>query len=311
MGEIKIKNDNIDLKHYNPLNDFLFSKYMAEKGCEHILLSFLNALFNEYDKKINSVEIIENKSLITSFKDEKDCILDLRAITDNGEKIIMEMQQRNANEFRGRSLNYIFKEYSRSPKKSKEYNYIPHILINIMNFEFCEESNFYTKFDISETRNKTCKYSDLFTAYNIDLVKFRKEKKIDINNKLTQWCIFLCQNHFSKEFKEVLKMNEEIKSAHEKIEDALGDGEEAWLYERIERKKQEIRHEIRDAKIDARKEGLKEGKEEGLKEGKEEGLKEGKEETIKEIAIKLKDKGILLKEIAEITNLPIETIKRL
>ena len=47
------------------------------------------------------------------------------------------------------------------------------------------------------------------------------------------------------------------------------------------------------------KEGLEEGKKEGLEEGKKEGLKEGKIE----IAIKLLNKGMPIKEIIDITGL--------
>jgi predicted transposase/invertase (TIGR01784 family) len=126
----------IDKEHYNPLNDLLFSKYMSEKGCEEILLSFLKALFNEFDKEIDSVKLIENKSIKSQYIGGKDCIVDLRAETETGERIIMEMQQTDSNEFRKRSLTYIFREYSNSPRKSTEYNYKPHTLIAITDFKF-------------------------------------------------------------------------------------------------------------------------------------------------------------------------------
>lgn len=270
---------------------------MAEKGCEDILLSFLNAVFKEYDKKIKSVEIIENKVIEVDFKDEKNCIVDLRAKTDNDEKIIIEMQQRNANEFRGRSLHYICNEFSKSVKKSKNYNYKPHILISIVNFNFCKKSNFHEKFDILSSTNNECKYldNDLFNFYVIDLKKFKKVKEKDLNNELVQWCIFLLKNDYSEKFQEVLNLNEKIKEAHIKVVSALSEGEDADLYDRVAMKRQEIKHEIRDAKIEAEKKG------------REEGIEKGK----KEIAKKLKNNGNSLEEIAEITNLPIETIKTL
>jgi len=55
------------------------------------------------------------------------------------------------------------------------------------------------------------------------------------------------------------------------------------------------------------KEGINKGKEEGKQEGKEEGIQENKEE----IARKLLNKNMPLKEISEITELTTEEIKNL
>jgi hypothetical protein len=47
----------------NPLNDYLFLKYMGEKGDEEQLLSFLNAVLKRTGKgQLTSVEIVENKA---------------------------------------------------------------------------------------------------------------------------------------------------------------------------------------------------------------------------------------------------------
>ena len=66
---------------------------------------------------------------------------------------------------------------------------------------------------------------------------------------------------------------------------------------------------------EGKKKGLKEGKEQGLKEGKQQGLKEGKQQGLKEgkieIAKKLLSKNIDIKEISNITGLPIDEIERL
>ena len=60
-----------------------------------------------------------------------------------------------------------------------------------------------------------------------------------------------------------------------------------------------------------KEEGLKQGKEEGLKQGKEEGLKQGKEEGLKEIAKRMRNKGINIEEIMELTKLSKEEIEKL
>lgn len=57
--------------------------------------------------------------------------------------------------------------------------------------------------------------------------------------------------------------------------------------------------------------GRKEGKEEGKEEGRIEGKKEGKEEGRKEFALKLLAHNFPLDEIANLTDLSIEEIKKL
>ena len=60
-----------------------------------------------------------------------------------------------------------------------------------------------------------------------------------------------------------------------------------------------------------KEEGLKQGKEDGLKQGKEEGLKQGKEEGLKEIAKRMRNKGINIEELMELTKLSKEDIEKL
>ena len=76
---------------------------------------------------------------------------------------------------------------------------------------------------------------------------------------------------------------------------------------------------IEKGRKEGKEEGRKEGKEEGRKEGKEEGRKEGIEEGIvkgvkksrKELAMKLLARNTPLDDIADLTDLSIDEIKKL
>jgi len=272
---------------YNPLNDFLFSKYMADKDCEEILLSFINALFTEHGEKIDDIKIISNKVIPVKLEDEKGYLLDLRAKSSTGEKIIIEIQQRYAGEFRNRSFHYICKEFCDSVKKVSKANYKKHILINIVNFEFNEGENFHQQFHCAEPGNCKNEYADLTLVHTIDLVKFRKLKEIDIKNQLHQWGIFFCKNEYLKEFKEVIKMNKSIKLADEKVKEVLSDGENERLYERLELKKHEIETEFKDAET------------------------RGKISEKKKIAISLLKKEYGINEVVDVTGLSIDEVQKL
>ncbi|MDR1997222.1 MAG: Rpn family recombination-promoting nuclease/putative transposase, partial [Candidatus Margulisbacteria bacterium] len=91
----------------NPLNDFLFMKYMGEKGDETQLLSFLNAVLKRTGQdKLQSVEILENKTLAAETIDAKTGILDILAVTNDGAKINIEVQLCNLGDMDRRSLFY-------------------------------------------------------------------------------------------------------------------------------------------------------------------------------------------------------------
>jgi len=299
---IKIVSENEKLGDYNPLNDFLFLKYMAEKGCEQSLMSFINALFNEYGKKVDDIKLISDKVIPVKLKGEKGCFVDLRAESSQGQRFIVEMQATDSNEFRKRAFHYICREFGNSVAGGKDnLSYDQHILINITNFGFeknkryRKEENFYQKFNYVEKTKCKLLYTDLIEIYNIDLVKFRNIKIKDINNPLHQWAIFFCKKRHEKEFKEVLKMNDSIKLADEKAKEVLSDGESRRIYEQIELRTHQIEMEFKEAEKRAMEKGRKEGREEGMK----------------KTAISLLNEGFDVSKISELTGLSLNDVKNL
>ncbi|MDR2967751.1 MAG: Rpn family recombination-promoting nuclease/putative transposase [Methanobacteriaceae archaeon] len=280
------------MKNFDPLNDFLFSKFMGSEGCENILLSFFNSIFKEVGiKRIESIDIIDNKFLSADIKGNKSCILDLRSKANDGRRINLELQNRNTYHFIKRSILYIAREISNSAKEGNFNSLKPHILINLLNFNFCKESDYNAKFNIIDIRNINCIYSNLITIINIDLVVFRRLKNKDFNNPLHRWLIFLDKNSPKKLVKKVIWMDDDIKLADKKIKEALSDEQALHDYYMRDLAKMEY---ISD-----------------METSKEKGKKEGKREEKIEIASKLKNKGIPLEIIAETTNIPISKIKKL
>ncbi|MDR0586872.1 MAG: Rpn family recombination-promoting nuclease/putative transposase [Treponema sp.] len=91
----------------NPLNDYIFLKIMGEKGDEEQLLAFLNAVLERKGTyAIESVEIIENRTITAEVIGDKTSILDVRARTAAGERVNIEVQLRNLGNMDRRSLFY-------------------------------------------------------------------------------------------------------------------------------------------------------------------------------------------------------------
>ena len=108
-----------------------------------------------------------------------------------------------------------------------------------------------------------------------------------------------------------MEHNEGVKKAKEKLEKISNDP----LMQRIADWKEKYVIEMNTTKIDGYNEGHKEGFDAGHKQGIEQGIEQGKKQgeinEKKEIAKKLKEKNLTLKEISEITGLSIDEIKKL
>ncbi|MDR1524991.1 MAG: Rpn family recombination-promoting nuclease/putative transposase, partial [Tannerella sp.] len=91
----------------NPLNDYLFMKYMGEKGDEEQLLAFLNAVLQRTGRDgIMSVEIVGNKTFSAEVIGDKASILDIRSELPDGTKANIEVQIRKVGSMDRRSLFY-------------------------------------------------------------------------------------------------------------------------------------------------------------------------------------------------------------
>jgi hypothetical protein len=63
------------MERYNPLNDYLFLKFMGEEGAEEQCLAFLNAVLGSKSKQpIRLIKILENKTFTGEVSGDKACI---------------------------------------------------------------------------------------------------------------------------------------------------------------------------------------------------------------------------------------------
>ena len=134
----------------------------------------------------------------------------------------------------------------------------------------------------------------------IELPKIKEEKPVEEQEiKLKEWLEFL-ENPESKEVKSYMESNLNMKKAKSKLEKMSED------------KKMQRIAELREKAILDEKEvmytGYCKGEEVGLRKGIAEGRKEGIAEGRKEVAKKLKEKGIDIETIIQVTNLPKEEI---
>jgi predicted transposase/invertase (TIGR01784 family) len=204
----------------NPLNDYLFMKYMGEKGDEEQLAAFLSVVLQKTGRHgIKSIKIVENKAMSAEIIGDKSSILDVRATLDDGTKVNIEVQLRNLYNMDRRSLFYWSREYTRSISAGQDYEELPSVIaINIINFNLVNIDAVHTSFHLWEDHHKDYLLTDALEVHFIDMVKFRELREKDIvNNALHRWLTFFDKNTDNHILKEVLTMDIAIQKAQQKI----------------------------------------------------------------------------------------------
>ena len=140
----------------------------------------------------------------------------------------------------------------------------------------------------------------------IELPKARRMYKIEPNNAICQWMLFL-DNPNQKEVVQIMKENKDINKAIDELEQVSGN-------ERLRRIAELKEKHIRDeqASIEyAQDEGYKHGREDGKLEGKAEGRVEGRVEEKTEIAKNMLKENVEKTLISKVTGLSLEEIENL
>jgi predicted transposase/invertase (TIGR01784 family) len=245
------------MKRLNPLNDFLFQKYLGEKGDEEQLLSLLNAILARTNKNnLEKVEIIENKTLTPDIVGNKTSILDVRSITGDGTKVNIELQLRNLYNMDKRSLFYWSREYSKGILAGQDYKELPNVIaINIVNYECINMDDFHSTFHLWEDRQKEYMLTDALEIHFIDMVRYKKLREKDIrNNPLHRWLTFFDKDTPEDIIKEVLDMDTTIQKANDKMNFLASDAETLRLYEMREMALSDYTSAINMAKLEGKQE---------------------------------------------------------
>ena len=286
-------------KLLSPKIDVVFQILFGEVGDENITADLLSTIL---DEKIESVQLNENIVLRREFPSDKMGIVDVLAKINGEEYCNIEMQLTNKENIIKRLLYYWSKQYIKGIKTGNEYEELKRmIVILIADFEIkgLEEAGFQSKWKVIEEKERKLILTEDMEINIIELPKMYRDKGEE-KEKLKQWLYFL-ENPESKEVASFMKENEKMKQAKEKLDTMSEDARVRRLAELREKA-------ILDEK-EAKYTGYCEGKREGYKEGREEGRKDGRENAQIETAKKMKEKGLDIDLIIEITGLSKERIE--
>jgi hypothetical protein len=313
------------MKKASPTNDLIFRKTFASKGNEDILAGLAKDFFLLEPKKItinnpysieNYYEVIDGEKQITM----RETIKDVSASFET-EDFISELQVQARPNYPARALFYALSAYAANyglnsgetigPKgrKPNKYSALRNIYsLNFLGFEpYADDRPFriYQFYDVEGARPHAPE--NVFVGY----FEYRKMNNLPPPHK--HWSDYINGLPLAPDAPDY------IKKAVDYMDYVNLSEEERRVIDAAERWQADIDAWMSDSYYEGEKKGKEMGKEEGIKIGEIKGRKEGeikgKEEGEKRkaivIAAKCFQRGDSIEQVAEVVDLPIETLVKI
>lgn len=277
----------------SPKVDFVFKRIFGNEQHPNVLISFLNSVLTPTDR-IKSVEL-KNSDIEKEHLEDKYSRLDIKAVTDRGEHINIEIQLRNEYNMIKRSLYYWSKLYEGQLGEGDNYTKLSKtICINLLNFNSLPTEQFHNVYRLKERKTHE-ELTDIMELHFIELKKMKEIKQAnDIQNKLEAWLLFIT-NPESELIQELEQVELDIKEAKEELIRMSSDSK---VRERYEKRKESMLEKV----------SLLEG---AKQKGIEQGIEQGQKQKAMEMAKKLIARGLDNEFILETTDLSIREIEEL
>ncbi len=305
--------------YINPLTDFGFKFIFGQEENKEFLLSFLNAVF-QGERVITDAEFVD-KERIGEDKDSRALIYDLHCKTADGEKIIIEMQNRYQTHFRDRALFYLSGDIYHQGQRGDDWDYhlTPVYGIFLMNFDWREGEMEQLREDVCLMNRRTLKiFSDKLGMTFLKIPMMTKDAE-ECKNILDQW-LYLLKNMDKMEAIPTVFMNEPVFRRLGKVAKvaALNETQRKAYQKSLKMyrdnyaiAKTERNEGFDEGMAEGIEKGMAKGIEQGIAKGIEEGLEKGKYQEKVAIAKNLICLNIADDAISQATGLTIEEISNL
>lgn len=235
------------------------------------------------------------------FEDDRSLIYDIYCVTDNGKKIIVEMQNKSQPYFTNRSIYYVSEAIARQGERGSLWNYSIDAVYLVAFLNFCPldfERKFRTDVMLADKVTHR-QFSDKVRMTFMQLPLFNKEAE-ECDNQFERW-IYLLNN-----METLTRLPWAAKSAVfqrlEEIADVASlTRQERMKYDEGLKKYRDTLSVLEGARVD----GFAEGRAEGRAEGQEEGKNKEKLDTVARLA----QAGVDLNTISIATGLSLEEIQ--
>uniref|UniRef100_UPI003F4C411F Rpn family recombination-promoting nuclease/putative transposase n=1 Tax=Brachyspira catarrhinii TaxID=2528966 RepID=UPI003F4C411F len=291
------------MRSINVLNDYFMRYMFAKEGHEHILLNLINAVRTDYNQEpFEEVKVLNTFNLKETIND-KQSIVDVRAVTKSGETVLIEIQRVGNQSFVYRSLYYWAKGYISNLRNNEKYNDLKQVIvINILDFNLLKDINKeHSCYVIKELETNHILTNHLEMHF-LELPKYLSSSS-KLTDELYAWFYFLTIKEKMEEIMEMLvKKNPIMKEVYDEYNKFVNTKDLFENYSEYEKNYFDI--------LALNEERIK-GREEGLKEGLEKGIEQGEKNKAITMAKNMKARNMDLNLISELTGLSIEEIKNL
>ncbi|MBZ9622182.1 Rpn family recombination-promoting nuclease/putative transposase [Clostridium sp. FP2] len=252
-----------------------------------LLIALLSDVLGVPEEEFEGIEII-NSELIKDFKEDKKGILDVRVKTKIGKQIDVEIQILPTDYMAERTIFYWSKMYTSQIKPGDTYDKLKKcVTINIVDFKCTPLKKLYSSYHLTEDRTGY-RLTDIIEVHFLEIPKlFDKDIERDENDPIVQWMEFLDAKS-KGEMEMLAEKNKDIKKAYNLLQIISKDEKARMLYE------------ARQAEISDQLTRIKSAEEKGIEKG-------ATEKAIK-VAEKMIIKGLSIDDIAEITELTVESL---
>ncbi|MFY7826955.1 MAG: Rpn family recombination-promoting nuclease/putative transposase [Flectobacillus sp.] len=125
-------------KYINPYTDFGFKKIFGEEANKDLLIDFLNQLLPKHHQIANLQ--FRNGEVIGELSQDRKAIFDIHCQSTEGERFIVEMQKAKVNFFKDRSLFYATIPIREQAKRGDwDFKLTPIYMIAILDFRYDEQ----------------------------------------------------------------------------------------------------------------------------------------------------------------------------
>ncbi|MEI0493127.1 Rpn family recombination-promoting nuclease/putative transposase [Brachyspira intermedia] len=285
-------------EYFNPLNDYFMRYMFAKEGHEHILLNLINSVRADYNQEIfEEVKVLNTFNLKETVND-KQSIVDVRAVTKSGETVLVEIQRVGNQSFVYRSLYYWAKGYISNLRNNEKYNDLKQVIvINILDFNLLKDiDKEHSCYVIKELETNHILTNHLEMHF-LELPKYLSSTS-SLTDELNAWFCFLTIKEKREKMEEIMKMlvkkNPIMKEVYDEYNKFVDTKDLFENYAEYENNYFDI--------LALSEERMK---------GREEGREEGEKNKAISIAKSLKKSGLDAKFISENTGLSIKEIEKL
>ena len=271
-------------RYVNFYTDFAFKKLFGTEINKDLLISFLNALLQGREE-IREITYLNTEHLGTQEYDRR-AVFDVYCKYDRGEHILVEMQKGEQQFFKDRSIYYsTFAIREQAPRGEWNYGLKGIYTIGILNFCFeTSDPSYYHEVKLMETSTKEVFYDKLTFIY-LEMPKFTKTED-ELETMFDKW-LYAIRN--------LASLMDRPRALQEKVFHRLFEAAEIAKFDRKERYEYEESLKVyRDWYSVMETAELR-----------------GEKRGILSTALKLKQMGLPIKDIAQATGLTEEEISSL